>query len=551
MVKLFFYFLALTATSFSWTAQAFIEVTASVDKNPVVVNESFVLKVSADDNVNRTALDTSVLMGDFIVGRTSVSSQTSMVNFSTTRTTVWSTVLIARKAGRFTIPPLTVQQSQTQPIIIEVLAASDSQASKQQDLFITSEISSNELYVQQQVTLLVKLHFAAELKRGSLSEPTLDDANITQTGKDIENETIINGRRYRVIERTYAISPQKSGSFTLNSPVFNGEIMVQSRRRSNFLSFADTKPVSVIGESITLTVKPIPVDYQGVWLPSELLVFDQEWQPSIDTFTVGEPITRILTLTAAGLSEEQLPKLTMPVPDGLKVYPDQAQLHTGLNNRLLVSQKVYKFALVANEAGDYQLPEIIIPWWNTVTNSYQQATIAAQTITVLPNPEQAENPLLVKGQQNEFTAPQQIVYVPQTSWLQWLFLVLWLLTCLAWLTSYLWQKSSTKKNKKKPVKINDAYLALMAACKKNDGQQAIELVVPWFNKTSSEKCATIAEVTACLNNKEFSDAIEILQRSMFGKSQQTWQGQSLLKVIQPLNKQAKLIKNKPMMSLNP
>lgn len=551
MVKLFFYFLALTATSFSWTAQAFIEVTASVDKNPVVVNESFVLKVSADDNVNRTALDTSVLMGDFIVGRTSVSSQTSMVNFSTTRTTVWSTVLIARKAGRFTIPPLTVQQSQTQPIIIEVLAASDSQASKQQDLFITSEISSNELYVQQQVTLLVKLHFAAELKRGSLSEPTLDDANITQTGKDIENETIINGRRYRVIERTYAISPQKSGSFTLNSPVFNGEIMVQSRRRSNFLSFADTKPVSVIGESITLTVKPIPVDYQGVWLPSELLVFDQEWQPSIDTFTVGEPITRILTLTAAGLSEEQLPKLTMPVPDGLKVYPDQAQLHTGLNNRRLVSQKVYKFALVANEAGDYQLPEIIIPWWNTVTNSYQQATIAAQTITVLPNPEQAENPLLVKGQQNEFTAPQQIVYVPQTSWLQWLFLVLWLLTCLAWLTSYLWQKSSTKKNKKKPVKINDAYLALMAACKKNDGQQAIELVVPWFNKTSSEKCATIAEVTACLNNKEFSDAIEILQRSMFGKSQQTWQGQSLLKVIQPLNKQAKLIKNKPMMSLNP
>jgi hypothetical protein len=281
-------------------------------------------------------------------------------------------------------------------------------------------------------------------------------------------------------------------------------------------------------------------------------VFDQEWQPSIDTFTVGEPITRILTLTAAGLSEEQLPKLTMPVPDGLKVYPDQAQLHTGLNKQRLVSQKVYKFALVASAAGEYQLPEISIPWWNTVTNSYEQATIAAQTITVLANPEQTENLLLPGARQNQVAiASPQVVYVPQTNWLQWLFLVLWLLTCLAWLTSYLWQKRSTHTKTNKPVKIDDAYLALMAACKQNDGQQAIELIVPWFNKTSTEKCATIAEVTACLNNKEFSIAIELLQRSMFGKSEQTWQGQSLLTVIQQLNKRAKLTKNSPKILLNP
>lgn len=564
MVKLFLYFLTLLAVTFSWHAQAFLSVTATVDKNPVMVNESFMLKVTADDDINRSALDTSVLLKDFIVGRTSVSSQTSMVNFKTTRTTTWSTVLIARQTGDFIIPALTVEQSSTQPIQIEVVAATDPQLSQQQDIFISTEISSQELYVQQQVSLVVKLHFAAELKRGSLTEPSLADANIKQIGKDAESDTIVNGRRYRVIERTYTISPQKSGTFTLNSPVFNGEIMVQSRRRSNFLSFADTKPISVIADDITLTVKPMPDDYQGAWLPSELLVLDQEWQPSIDTFTVGEPITRIITLTAAGLSEEQLPDLPMPVPAGVKVYPDQAQLHTGINQGRLVSQKVYKFALVASKAGDFELPEIIIPWWNTVTNRYEQATIAAQTITVLPG--QAEVAAEVLSQQDAASAPQ-IVYVPQSSWLQWLFLGLWLFTCCAWLTSYLWQKQSAKAANKRgatsandlsskgsvsrAVNVKDPYLALLAACKQSNGQQAIELIVPWFNQTAAMQCATIAEVCAQLENTAFNTAIDELQRSLFAKTTQAWQGQALFASIQQINKQTKQAASQPILSLNP
>ena len=94
----------------------------------------------------------------------------------------------------------------------------------------------------------------------------------------------------------------------------------------------------------------------------------QEWQPEPAQFKVGEPITRTITLTAAGLSEEQLPEITMTMPQGLKVYPDQAELHTGLNNERLVSQKVVNFAIVASKAGEYQLPEITINWWNTITN---------------------------------------------------------------------------------------------------------------------------------------------------------------------------------------
>ena len=545
------------AISLSFHSYALTSVSASVDKNPVMINESLILTVTADDDIDRNALDTSALLTDFIVGRTSVSSQTSMVNFNTTRTTTWNTVLIPRQSGEIVIPRFEIDGIKTQAIKLNVLAADKSVTSTQQDLFITTQVSATELYVQQQITLTVKLHFAAELKRGSLTEPTLTGANILQIGKDKESENIINGKRYRIIERIYAISPQKSGDVILKSPIFSGEIMMPSTRRSNFLSFADTKPVSVIGDDIALTIKAIPAEITGAWLPSELLALHQEWQPEPSKFKVGEPITRTITLTAAGLSEEQLPEITMEVPQGLKVYPDQPELHTGLNNERLVSQKVINFAIVASQAGEYQLPEITIPWWNTVTNKAELAKIPGQKISVLPNtdiiPVTTQQPPSVNLENP--TAPKVIekIVIQSDNFLQWLFLGLWLLTLLAWFISAKRATRSVKTTKVSDPKVNNAYLALLAACKKNNGELALANLLPWAQSQSSnnELLTTLDSIHSHYKDTALSNAIIELQKSYYGKNPSQWSGNNLIDAIQNLNKQnnVKLVNTE--LSLNP
>jgi hypothetical protein len=536
-------------------ALAASQISATIDKNPVVVNESFILKITVDDDVDTNALDTSALLKDFVVGRTSVNSQTSMVNFKTTRTTTWNTLLISKKAGDFIIPPLTIEGIQSQAINIKVLAEKDPRADQQKDLYITSEVSTKEVYVQQQLTLTVKLHFSTELKRGSLTEPTLEGASITQIGKDKEEDTIINGRRYRVIERTYAISPKNSGEFVLKSPVFSGEILLPSTRRNNMFSFSETKPVSVIGDEIPLVVRPIPDTFQGTWLPSDLLAIHQDWQPDVTTFKVGEPITRSITLTAAGLSEEQLPVLEMTVPKGLKVYPDQAQLHTGMSSGRLVSQKVRNFAIVASKAGEYQLPEINIPWWNTVTNRYQVATIAAQTITVLPNSEMEKESDVTIPSQSKEVAPAQTVIVTQASWLQWLFLALWLITALAWFISSKFAKPSLANSPKKEANNSNVYLSLLAACKKNQGLEVLALISPWINTLQSKAgktiTATLDDGLLDINNNKFQKEIQLLQQSYYGKEQKNWQGKNLLPLLQDINKQGLKANKETLLSLNP
>ena len=531
------------------------QISATIDKNPVVVNESFILKITVDDDVDTNALDTSALLKDFVVGRTSVNSQTSMVNFKTTRTTTWNTLLISKKAGDFTIPPLRIEGIQSKAIQVKVLAEKDPRADQQKDLFITSEVSTREVYVQQQLTLTVKLHFSTELKRGSLTEPTLEGASITQIGKDKEEDTIINGRRYRVIERTYAISPKNSGEFVLKSPVFSGEILLPSTRRNNMFSFSETKPVSVIGDEIPLVVRPIPDTFQGTWLPSDLLAIHQDWQPDVTTFKVGEPITRSITLTAAGLSEEQLPILEMTVPKGLKVYPDQAQLHTGMTSGRLVSQKVRNFAIVASKAGEYQLPEINIPWWNTVTNRYQIATISAQTITVLPNSEMEKESEISIPHQNKEVIPAQTVIVTEASWLQWLFLALWLITSLAWFISTKLTKPSLANLPKTETKNSNVYLSLLAACKKNQGLEVLALISTWINTLQSKAGKVITtkldDGLLDINNSKFQNEIQLLQQSYYGKEQKNWQGENLCSLIQDINKQGLKVNKETLLSLNP
>lgn len=545
----------LSNTTFTNNVFAASVVSATVDKNPVVVNESFILKVTVDDDVDTNALNTSALLDNFIVGRTSVSSQTSMMNFTTTQTTTWSTLLIAKKAGDFIIPALSIDGVKSTPIKLKVLAENDPKAEKQQDFFISSEVSSNEVYVQQQLTLTVKLHFAAELKRGSLTEPTLEGASITQIGKDKEEDTIINGRRYRIIERTYAISPKNSGQYSLKPPVFSGEILVPSTRRNNMFSFSETKPVSVIGDEIPLVVRPIPDTFQGTWLPSNMLTIHQNWQPEVSTFKVGEPITRTITLTAAGLSEEQLPVIEMNVPAGLKVYPDQAQFHTGMSSGHLVSQKVRNFALVASKPGEFQLPEITIPWWNTVTNRYQVATIAAQKITVLANSELTTEPEITANTQKQEQTPAQTIIVTQTSWLQWLFLTLWLVTALAWFVSAKFSKPKKTNDTKHENTNSNVYLSLLTACKKNQGLEVLALISPWVNtlQTKAGKAITssLDEAIFEINSQEFQLEIQSLQQCYYAKQQKDWHGKNLVALIQAINKQGIKTDKQILLPLNP
>jgi hypothetical protein len=577
---MFITLLLVTFYSVSNQANALSKVTATIDKNPAMINESVLLTVTADDDINRNALDTSPLLGDFMVGQTSVSTQTNMVNFKTSRSTTWQVILVPRKTGKLLIPALTIEQINSDPIELTVVPKNTSD-NMQADIFITSELSHEQVYVQQLSTLTLKLHFAVELKSGNLSEPELTGATFEKVGKDKQSDSIINGKRYRVIEQTYAITPEESGDFTIAAPLFSGDVLQSSQRRSSFLSFAQTKPVTIIGEVLTIKVLPIPESYpkDAPWLPTDILTLHQEWQATNDTFTVGEPITRTITLTAAGLSKAQLPKLTMPDVRGVKIYPDQAESNSTLNKNRLVSQKRQNFALVPSTAGQFTLPAMSVTWFNTLTNKVQQSSLPAKTILVEADESSTDieqptdfnsqsttniNDGYSSGQAQQRSTTEGIVppRINQDKSLQWLFLGLWLFTSLAWLIQVMFLRGIKQKTSQlSPIPSTNNHLPkLLAACKNNNAELALNEILPWLRKLISQTKATvkihnIAQATGYIEDQAFATALNDLQQHLYGKCAMqgapSWQGATLALAIEKVNKQFAQSSVVETLSINP
>ena len=354
---------------------------ATIDRNPVMLDEAIRLTVTADGSADRDAFDSSPLLKDFVVGRTSVSSQTSIVNFDTKRTTVWTTTLFPRKEGTFTIPSLTIEGKSTKPIQVKVIPVQE-QSNVARDYFVTTDIDVKEAYLNQQLLYTVKLFLSSNIERGSLQAPEMQNAEITQLGEDKQYTDIVNGRRYQIIERQFAVVPQASGEFTLRGPIFTGEVMAANTNQ-RFGFFNRTQQINRVGPDITVDIKPIPQGIDYPWLPSEMVRVDEEW-PQGDSFVAGEPVTRIVTLTALGVVEEQLPDIPEFYPPNFKLYPDQSNTTTVEKDQSLISQRQTSLAIIPTQPGNFVLPEITIPWFNTLTQQTEYATIPARSITVAP-----------------------------------------------------------------------------------------------------------------------------------------------------------------------
>ena len=354
---------------------------ATIDRNPVMLDEAIRLTVTADGSADRDAFDSSPLLKDFVVGRTSVSSQTSIVNFDTKRTTVWTTTLFPRKEGTFTIPSLTIEGKSTKPIQVKVIPVQE-QSNVARDYFVTTDIDVKEAYLNQQLLYTVKLFLSSNIERGSLQAPEMQNAEITQLGEDKQYTDIVNGRRYQIIERQFAVVPQASGEFTLRGPIFTGEVMAANTNQ-RFGFFNRTQQINRVGPDITVNIKPIPQGIDYPWLPSEMVRVDEEW-PQGDSFVTGEPVTRIVTLTALGVVEEQLPDIPEFYPPNFKLYPDQSNTTTVEKDQSLISQRQTSLAIIPTQPGNFVLPEITIPWFNTLTQQTEYATIPARSITVAP-----------------------------------------------------------------------------------------------------------------------------------------------------------------------
>ena len=415
-------------------------VTASIDRADIEINESFMLKIMVDTDID-TEPDASVLAADFNVGQRSQLSNTTIINGQISRSRTWTYVLMPKRTGDLVIPPIIAGNEQSTPLHIAVAPQSNALPGEA-DIFVSTEVDRGTSYVQAQVLYTVKVYRSVATRQPRLSEPNLGGVEvlIELAGEERSYESILKGKNYNVVERVYALFPQESGELSIAPARFEARVLRGGRitGRKVFES-----------EPLTVVVNPIPAPPpefpNAAWLPAKSVELSEVWSREPDRLPVGEPITRHVTITALGQLSTQIPVIDPAVSDSVKIYPDKPELRVTAESDGIKATRKDQYAMIGVRAGVVELPAFRLPWWNIEQGEWQVASLPSHSLTILPSDETALAPLIEQAVEAPLEA--ETIELESGFWRRVSegLIALWLLTVLAWW----WSRRPERKTKER------------------------------------------------------------------------------------------------------
>ena len=582
----------LLLIAISSSASAATQATASVSNNQVFQGDTFILTIEVNDTGSEYQLDTSALTDDFKVSGPSRSQSTSIINGDINRKITWVLRLQANKVGNFTIPALAIGDLLTDPITIQVKEAGEEQQSTSGDtIFIENSVDKTQVYLDQPIILESKIYVSENIVDGDVQAPTLAAANIERISNDNQQtQVILNGLRYKVFTYQYQITPTQAGDVRITSPLLVGSIR-KNVSVSDWQNRIISQPINIRGNSIAITVKPMPANYQGDWLISEDVHLVENNNLQAASYTVGDPITRSISLRVASISVDKMPEIKLNYDSSLRYYPDQDDLKQGTLNGVLYSQRTITHAIIADKSGELVLPEIRIPWWNSKTEQQEFATLPAQTLTIkaaLPNTNNnnqgnasnsasniASNVINNDAStQGALSAASQLAnndaqnklneYVAENEQLTkrllfWQISALILLILVISLCIYLYFVKTNKQLKAVVTPSNNnktatPYQQLLQACEQSTPQQVYTYLLRYFQSQHAD-ITQLQQITVFSplpddQKQQLQSNLQQLELACSGKTHQ-WDAKQLIKLIKMHQKTAKIHNSHSINTLNP
>lgn len=395
------------------TSLVMATVQASLDRSKVYEGEAFTLTITSDGS-QRAMPDLSLLENDFQILGSGSSQQMQVINGAVSSRTSWNIQLQAKGVGQFLIPSLRIGKDLTNPIQVFVSVPPEvSMDSDNQPVFVEVEIVPSEkpVYLQQQVIYTVRLFFQRPLLEGSLSSPAAEHAIVEQLSEDNQYSIKRGGKSYKVIERRYAVFPEKSGKFVLPPIRFSGRLASPpSQQRKPDFALPDIDPAMKRffgsdpfggngfdrffdrGKSVTLQSKAITIDVlprshsyaSPNWLPAAELELVDSWADQPPEFKVGEPVSRTLSIKAKGVLATLLPELEIADAEGVSIYPEKPVTETHTDGTWVYGQSNLTISYMPTRAGSLDIPEMRLSWWDTESGVERTSVLPKWKLEILP-----------------------------------------------------------------------------------------------------------------------------------------------------------------------
>lgn len=366
----------------SFDVSAALKVT--LDRNNIRQNETFTLFIEAENIKTLSAnQQLSFLPKEFKVLDSRSFNNRNVSQGQYVQQFGWKLNLIASEAGTYSIPSFTIGTESSNPITIRVLPPLDDleQLNSSSQVKLSARVSSEKVYVQQQIIYTLRVYSAVNTRRKSITPLVVNNAQVEKIGNATEFQTISNGVQYAVLEQKYAIFPQKSGELTIEPIIFRTHIF---NTNANFGSASRYRPIELKSKPFTIEVAPQPTSAKSPWIPARKIEIETQWQHKTSKLEVGTPASLDIVIKGVGLLPEQLPELVFPEVSGVKIYRDKPALQTRVNRFGVNSYHFETLSIIPSVSGKIEIPEIKIPFWNTKTDKQDYATFNTLVLDVAP-----------------------------------------------------------------------------------------------------------------------------------------------------------------------
>jgi hypothetical protein len=357
-------------------------VTATLDRTEIVRGETVILTIRVEGQSGGVDMDLSPLEAGFQVISTRTSSQISSVNNSMNARIDYHLTLFPLNEGEVTIPPLVVAGETTPVLTIQVEPRAATGLSGQ-ELFMEAVVSKDAVYVQEQLLFSIRLYYTISgIRNPIFTELELPDAVVQTIGTPNQYETLVDGMRYGVYEKQYAIFPQRSGTLEIPDIMFRGEVTDSS---SNYVfRNLNTRTVTSYAEGHTINVTEKPASYpaDALWLPASELTVRERWDNDFTNVRVGDSVYRVIEIEAQGLDGAALPPLEAPQIDGVNTYPEPAAIDRTFVDGSIVGKRTESTSFLMTAPGTVRVPGVSVPWYDIDTSEVKYATLADSAISV-------------------------------------------------------------------------------------------------------------------------------------------------------------------------
>ncbi|MEA1980319.1 MAG: BatD family protein [candidate division Zixibacteria bacterium] len=383
-------FLSVIVTGVSAGEKISVEV--SLDRDTIGLDEQAMLRVVVSGKSQNLPAPQLPTLPMFEMYNQGSSTNISIVNGEVTASNSYQFMIIPTKPGVFPIEQIAIvyknKRYKGNSVNLTVLKKGSTVSEKledkattsegqSKDYFLEAEIDRKKPFVGEQVTLTLKFFIAVQYYGSpELTEPTTTGFWTEILGNKAPYYQRINNRKYKIIERKYALFPTHTGDLTIGRAAIKTTIANRNNRRrdpfdalGNF--FGRGVDVTVRSNSIRVNVKALPTKGKPDNFTGSIGKFQVSAIANKSTVEIDQPVTVTVNISGTG-NVKSVSEPFIPESNDFRVYRASINENVTKSNDRMGGRKIFEETFLPKRPGNLEIPAIYYNYFDPIAKKYRQ-----------------------------------------------------------------------------------------------------------------------------------------------------------------------------------